>query len=166
MLIFLAIIPKLPNLIFIFLSRKLVISKNLIVSASGKIDRVIPTFTGQNFSQNGLYTVFDSRTLSSGVEFKLDTRDYVYNPTRGILFRTSYSIGQKRIYNAGAFQGVNIIPNFTIQKGAAGIDFYYSFFKRQSSLISINGAEVISPRLENADYFRIGGNTSLILISR
>ncbi len=137
------------------------ISKNLTASVSGDIERVIPTFTSQNFFQNGLYTVFDSRTLSTGAEIKLDTRDYVYNPLRGVLFRADYSVGQKRIYNAGAFQGYDIQPNFTVQKTTLGFDFYYSFFRRQSSLISINGGEVITPRFENADYLRIGGNSTV-----
>lgn len=138
-----------------------IISNNLTASAIGEIERVIPTFTSQNFYQNGLYTVFDSRTLSTGLEIKLDTRDYVYNPSRGILFRTSYTVGQKRIYNAGAFPGANIEPTFTVQKGTLGFDFYYSFFRRQSSLISLNGGEVTTPRFENADYLRIGGNSTV-----
>lgn len=134
-----------------------IISKYLTASLNGEIERVIPTFTGQSFYQNGLYTVFDSRSLSGGLELRIDTRDYVYNPMRGVLLSLSYSIGQKKIYNAAAFKDINISPNFTVQKRNGRLDFYYSFFNRQSSLISINGGDVVSPQLENADYLRLGG---------
>ncbi len=48
-----------------------------------------------------------------------------------------------------------------MQKGNVDLDFYFSFFKRQSSLIGLHGIEIRSPRLETSDLFRLGGNNTL-----
>jgi len=135
------------------------ISRRFTASISGYFERVIPSIAD---NQSGLqYTVFDSRLITAGAEIKYDSRDYVYNPSSGVLYRTTYSAGQKRIYNAASFQGLEIPNDFTVQRGMIDLDFYYSFFRRQSSLISLHGVEVRSPRLENADYFRLGGNRTV-----
>jgi outer membrane protein insertion porin family len=134
------------------------ISKHFTASVITSIDRVIPSISSSGITY---YPVFDSRTLSAGAEIKFDSRDFVYNPSRGILYKTSYTVGQKKIYNAGLFSYLNIPGDFTVQRGTIDLDFYYSLFDRQSSLISLHGTEVTSPKLEDADYFRIGGNSSV-----
>lgn len=134
------------------------ISKSFTASAIAHIERVIPTITNTQYQ---LYSIFDSRLLSAGLEIKLDTRDYVYNPTKGILYRAQYSVGQKKVYNTASFPGFNIPADFTVQKGLLDFDFYHSFFNRQSLLISLHGGEVQSPQLEDADYLRIGGNSTI-----
>ncbi len=121
-------------------------------------ERVIPTLNDRNTQ---IYTVFDSRLISTGIEIKLDTRDYVYNPASGVLYKTSYLVGQKRIYNAGSFPNLNIPGDFTVQKGRVDLDFYHSFFRRQTSLISLHGVEIRSPNYENADLFRFGGSSTV-----
>ncbi len=131
------------------------VSKKITLSAIFNFERVIPT------TQNNLFTLFDSRVLSAGIEFRYDSRDYVYNPFKGILYKTSYSVGQKKIYNTSSFPNQNIPIDFTIQKGAMDLDFYSSFFKRQSSLISLHGIEIRSPRFETSDLFRLGGNSTV-----
>ena len=108
-----------------------------------------------------LYSVFDSRLISGGLEIKFDSRDYIYNPASGILYKTSYTIGQKKVYNYASFVGQNVPPNFTVQKYTVDLDFYHSFFRRQSTLVGIHGGEIKSPDLENADYFRFGGNDNV-----
>lgn len=133
------------------------ITKKFTLSALFNFERVIPTLTGTN----NFFSIFDSRLLSAGVEVKFDSRDYVYNPLSGILYRTSYSVGQKKIYNASAFEGQDIPTDFTVQKGVVDLDFYYSFFRRQSSLIGLHGVEIRSPRFETADLFRLGGINSV-----
>lgn len=131
------------------------ITKKFSVSLLFNYERVIPTVT------TTLQSIFDSRLLASGVELKFDSRDYVYNPYSGILYRTSYSVGQKKIYNTASFPGLDIPGDFTVQKGAVDLDFYYTFFKRQSSLISLHGVEIRSPRFETADLYRFGGIQSV-----
>lgn len=131
------------------------ISKRVTLSAIFNYERVIPN------TKNSLFTLFDSRILGAGAEIRYDSRDYVYNPFSGILYRTSYSVGQKKIYNTASFPNIDIPADFTVQKGAMDIDLFYSFFKRQSSLLGLHGIEIRSPRFEAADLFRLGGNSTV-----
>ena len=133
------------------------VSKKFTLSALFDFERIIPTLA----NTSNLFSVFDSRLLSAGIELKFDSRDYVYNPLSGIFYRSSYSVGQKKIYNTSSFEGQNIPSDFTVQKGVANLDFYYSFFKRQSSLIGVHGIEIRSPRYEEADLYRLGGIASV-----
>jgi len=119
--------------------------RNFSLTVALLYDRIIPS---ENVS------MFDSRILSSAAEIKYDSRDYIYNPTKGILYKSGYSAGQKRIFNFLLF---NVQNNFIIQKINADLDFYSSFFKRQTLLLGFHGAEVRSSKLELADYFRLGG---------
>lgn len=132
-----------------------IITERLTISALFDFARVIPT------TENNLFSLFNSRLLSIGAEVRYDSRDYIYNPFSGIYYRTSYSAGQKKIYNAASFPERNIQSDFTVQKGAMHLDFYYSLFKRQSSLISLHGIEIRSPEFEAADLFRLGGNNTI-----
>lgn len=131
------------------------LSKKFSLSVIFNYERVIPTASTTQFS------IFDSRLLATGLELKFDSRDYIYNPLSGILYKTSYSVGQKKVYNAASFQNQNVPADFTVQRGAVDLDFYYSFFKRQSSLVSLHGIEIRSPRYETADLYRFGGIRSV-----
>ncbi len=140
------------------LKTEALISKSFSASVLGNFERVIPTLgDGEPVSGGNIYTVFDSRMLSAGTEIKFDSRDYVYNPSSGILYRTGYTVGQKRIYNAASFIGFDLPDVFTVQRLMVDIDLYHSFFRRQSSLVGLHGGEVRSPKLVDADYFRFGG---------
>jgi outer membrane protein insertion porin family len=130
----------------------LLISSSFSASLLTQYERVIPG--EQNYSG---VAIFNSRVLGTGFEIKLDTRDYIYNPLFGLLYRTTYSIGQKKVYNNDEFKSYSVPRDFTVHRFQIDLDFYHSFFNRQSTLISIHGGEVRSPKLENADYFRFGG---------
>lgn len=132
------------------------ITKKFTVSGIFDFERVIPTI-----NSTSTFTIFDSRLLAAGVEIRFDSRDYVYNPASGILYKTSYSVGQKKIYNAESFTNRDIPADFTVQKGMLDLDFYYSFFKRQSVLLGVHGVEIRSPRFEAADLYRFGGINSV-----
>jgi outer membrane protein insertion porin family len=134
------------------------ITRSFSASLLANFERVIPTLNDNN---EQIYNVFDSRTVSTGVEIKLDTRDYIYNPASGVLYRTSYQVGQKKIYNASAFPNLDIPADFTVQKGTVDLDFYYSFFRRQTSLVGVHGVEIRSPEFEIADYMRFGGSATV-----
>jgi outer membrane protein assembly factor BamA len=132
------------------------ITKKFTVSGIFDFERVIPSINSTSF-----FTIFDSRLLAAGIEIRFDSRDYVYNPASGILYKTSYSVGQKKIYNAESFTNRDVPADFTVQKGMLDLDFYYSFFKRQSMLLGVHGVEVRSPRFEAADMYRFGGINSV-----
>lgn len=139
----------------IALKTEAMLSKKFSLSVIFAFERVIPTLYEDQA------VVFDSRYLASGVEIKFDSRDYIYNPMRGLLYKTSYTVGQKKIYNTTAFTGQNIPRDFTVQRGAIDLDFYHSFFKRQSLMLSVHGIEIRSPRYESSDLFRFGGIRSV-----
>jgi len=132
------------------------ITKKFTVSGIFDFERVIPSI-----NSTSTFTIFDSRLLAAGVEIRFDSRDYVYNPASGILYKTSYSVGQKKIYNAASFTNQDVPADFTVQKGMLDLDFYYSFFKRQSMLVGVHGVEIRSPRFEAADLYRFGGINSV-----
>lgn len=127
----------------------LLFSTNITGSFIGGLDRIIPST-----DSNSVQIVSDSRVLYSGIEIKYDSRDNIYNPASGIVYRASYIYGDKKIYN----QQEN---SFSVQKYFSDIDLYYSFFKRQTSFIKFFWGEVISSKLEESDYFRIGGNRNI-----
>jgi len=131
------------------------LTKKITISAIFDFERVIPNTT------TNLFTIFDSRVLGAGIEIKYDSRDYIYNPQAGILYRTGYSVGQKKIYNTASFPNLDIPQDFTVQNGSMHLDFYSSFFKRQSLLVGLHGVEIRSPRFEAADLFRLGGNSTI-----
>ncbi len=102
--------------------------------------------------------IADSRVLLSGIELKFDNRDNIFVPSKGFVYRTSYSYGSKNIFNFLQFQNLGYRESYSIQKYFVDFDFYFSYFKRQTNLIKLFGGEVKSDKLEDADYFRIGGS--------
>jgi len=127
----------------------LLISTRLIGSLIGGYERIIPST-----DSNSVQIVSDSRVLYSGIELKYDSRDNIYNPFSGIVCRASYIYGEKKFFNISE-------DNFTVQKYYSDIDFYRSFFKRQTFFIKLFWGEVLSDKLEESDYFRIGGNRNI-----
>jgi len=118
-------------------------------------EQVIPT------ASPSAAIVFRSRLLSAGIELNYDSRDYIYNPFKGILLRTSYSVGQKKIYNSGDYPSLNLPADFTVQKASFEFELYSSFFRRQSALLAVHGFEIRSPQYETSDFFRFGGTKSV-----
>jgi len=128
---------------------EILISDKFSGSVLGGYERVIPST-----DSNAVAIVSDSRIYYTGAEVRYDSRDYVYNPSRGILFNISYTYGDKKIF-AGAGS------NYSIQKLNTKLDLYVSFFKRQSLLFSVSALQVTTGRLEDADYIRVGGNSNI-----
>jgi outer membrane protein insertion porin family len=120
-------------------------------------ERVIPSESYITNPSGAYYTVYDSRLISAGIELKIDTRDYVYNPTKGILYKASYSAGQKKIYNTQNLAIKDVQPYMWIQKIYGDLEFYYSLFSRQCFLIGAHATGISASGLENSDYFRLGG---------
>jgi outer membrane protein insertion porin family len=133
---------------------ELILSEKFSLYGILQMDRIIPS-TGEN--SNTFFLIADSQVLSTGSELKFDSRDNIYNPFRGILFRTSYLYGQKKIYNADALSSYGYKRNYSIQRYSAELEIYRSFFKRQSVMLKVFGGEVKSDKLEEGDFFRAGG---------
>ena len=131
----------------------ILLSDKFTVSLIGSYDRIIPSSDSTR-----TFTIGDSRILSSGIELRYDSRDNIYVPMSGILYTLAYSYGDKKIYNADQLASYGYQQDYSIQRYSVDIDFYSSFFKRQSALIKLFAGEVKTDRLEDGDYFRIGGN--------
>ena len=70
------------------------VSASIFVSS----ESVIPTqLTSQAF------TVYNSNAVTTGLNFKIDTRDDPYSPTEGVLFLNSYAYSKKKIYGPQKF---------------------------------------------------------------
>lgn len=123
------------------------------ISVIGGYDRIIPS----DIAVPSII-IANSRILLSGLELKFDSRDNIFVPSKGFLYRTYYSYGSKKIFNIDELQNLGYNESFSIQKYYLDLDFYFSFFKRQTNLLKLFGGEVRSDKLEDADFFRIGGN--------
>lgn len=115
------------------------------------IDRVIPPEDSLL-----LFTVADSRILYAGSEIRYDSRDNVYIPNSGFLYRALFTYGDKKVYNRTNSLSSND-QSFSLQRYSMDIDVFFSFFKRQSLLIRFFAGQVDSDKLEDADFYKVGG---------
>jgi len=138
---------------FVDLKAEFPFTDRLAISAIGSYERIIPSDI-----LNSGFIIADSRTLSLGTEIKYDTRDNIYVPTKGAVYKTYYAYGSKRIFNAAQLSSLGYNDYYSVQRYSIDIDYYFSFFKRQSNLIKVFGGEIVSDQIEDADFFRIGGN--------
>ncbi|MCE1165169.1 MAG: BamA/TamA family outer membrane protein [Bacteroidetes bacterium] len=125
----------------------ILITNRFTLGFSAGVDRVIPPDSAVT------YYVADSRTLYAGTEIKYDSRDNVYIPESGILYHVNYTYGDKKIYSST----LTSEPSFSLQRYSMDIDFYSSFFRRQSLLIRFFVGQVTSDKLEDADFYKVGG---------
>lgn len=128
-------------------------SERLIISGIAGYERVIPSAL-----LNPTFVIADSRTLSIGTEIRYDNRDNIFVPTKGSLYKTYYTYGSKKIFNIAQLQNLGYQEYYSVQKYSIDIETYLSFLKRQSNMIRLFGGEVVSDQIEDADFFRIGGN--------
>lgn len=126
------------------------------ISALGNYDRIIPSDDTLNS-----FVIADSRLFSSGLELKYDTRNNIFFPSSGILFKTFYSIGDKKIFNISELNNLGFKEDYVIQRYTGDLEFYYSLFSRSSVLLKFFGGEVKGDKLEESDLFRIGGNRNI-----
>ena len=120
------------------------------------LESVIPTDNG-----NSRFTVFNSTIVNTGLNLKLDTRNDLYSPTKGILFVNSYSFRRKSINGPSQFIAPTTARNINLQKIELSFDAYFSFVNRQVLAVKLHGGELRGPFFETSDLFRMGGFNSL-----
>jgi len=125
----------------------ILVSDRFTLGFTAGIDRVIPPDSA------AVFTIADSRILYGGTEIRYDSRDNVYIPVSGIVYRVNYAYGDKKIYSAQSEAN----QSFSLQRYSMDVDFYSSFFKRQSLLIRFFIGQVTSGKLEDADFYKVGG---------
>ncbi|MHB9011665.1 MAG: BamA/OMP85 family outer membrane protein [Ignavibacteriaceae bacterium] len=129
---------------------------NVSASVFISTDAVIPTDNG-----NQIFTVYNSSSLTTGLNIKVDTRDDPYAPTRGILFLNSYSFSKKTISGPVQFFTPDLATSINLQRLTLDIGGYYELFNRQVIALGLHGRELRGQFFENSDLFRLGGASSL-----
>ncbi|HEX2961600.1 MAG TPA: POTRA domain-containing protein [Ignavibacteriales bacterium] len=128
------------------------ISASLIMSA----EEVIPTENGSNF-----LTVFNSSTLSTGANLKIDTRDDFYAPSKGVYFLNSYLFSRKKVNGPERFLTPEVITRINQQRFAVDFSIFQEVFSRQVAALGLHGRELRSSTFEVSDLYRFGGATTL-----
>ncbi len=107
------------------------------------------------------FTVFNSNSVTTGINLKIDTRDDPYSPTQGILFLNSYSFSRKKITGPAEFITPDIQTDITLQRFSIDISGYYSPFQRQVAALGLHGRELRGSFFEISDLYRLGGTNTL-----
>lgn len=107
------------------------------------------------------FTVYNSNSVTTGVNLKIDTRDDPYSPTGGLLFINSYSFSKKKIYGPLEFITPATETSIDLQRFAVDISGFYELFSRQVVSLGVHGRELRGSFFENSDLFRLGGTNTL-----
>ena len=128
------------------------ISASLFISS----ESVIPTQL-----ENSVFTVYNSHSTTTGINFKIDTRDDPYAPTGGILFTNLYSFSKKTIYGPQQYFTPDLQTRVNFQRIEIGINLFHEFFNKQVVALGLHGNELNGPSFEISDLYRLGGTNSL-----
>jgi outer membrane protein insertion porin family len=128
------------------------ISASVILGTESIIptERVVPVFT-----------VFNSSLITTGVSFKLDTRDDPFSPTKGILLENKLLYSRKKINGPLEFVTNIVERNISLQRIISDFRFFFSIFNKQVSAFSFHLRELKGKSFENSDLFKFGGTNSL-----
>ncbi len=119
-------------------------------------ESTIPTL-----SEEPIFTVFNSTSLTTGVNLKIDTRDDPLAPTSGILFSNTYKFSRKNINGPSEFITPDTETEVNLQRFEATLALFYELFSRQVIAFDINGRELRGPFFEESDLYRLGGTNTL-----
>ena len=119
-------------------------------------DYTIPTSP----EKNG-FTVFNSVSTNTGVNFKYDTRDDILVPTKGIYLLNSYKYSSKNI--TGPEQYISDTTNRNPNQYKVELDMllFKSFALRHVPFLGLHVRELRGDDIEISDMYRIGGNNTL-----
>ncbi len=120
-------------------------TKNISASLIAESETVIPAL---NITQ-----VNSSSSFNTGLMFKLDYRDDILVPQKGIYLATLYKLKSKTINNNSG--------KINLQQYELNFAIYHSFFNKQVAAFSIHAKELQGEFFEESDYFRLGGTNSL-----
>ena len=131
-------------------------TENISASFFISSESVIPTQL-----ESSVFTVYNSHSITSGINFKIDTRDDPYAPTSGFLFNNLYSFSKKTIYGPKQYFTPDLQTRVNFQRIEVGINLFHEFFNRQVVAFGIHGKELNGPSFEISDLYRLGGTNSL-----
>ncbi|MCU0343325.1 MAG: BamA/TamA family outer membrane protein [Ignavibacterium sp.] len=108
-----------------------------------------------------VFTVYNSSSITTGANLKIDTQDDPYSPTEGIIFINSYSFSRKTINGPAEYLTPNQNTFIDLQRFESSFYFFYELFTRQIIAAGLNVRELRGSTFENSDLYRLGGNNSL-----
>lgn len=95
-----------------------------------------------------------NRVLSFGLDLQFDTRDDNLSPASGMLYRTVYQIGNKKIFGSTS-------PTTSVQSVTIDAEGYKGTTGNQVIALGVHGRQITGSQLQITDYFRFGGATTL-----
>jgi len=107
------------------------------------------------------FTVFNSTSFSSGVNLKIDTRNNINIPTRGVFFLNSYQFISKKITGPKRFISGDTKTDVKLQRLSLDFSFFYEIFNRQIISIALHGKELKGDFFEISDLFKLGGTKTV-----
>lgn len=119
-------------------------------------EAVIPSVTLGN-----TFRVYNSSSITTGINLKLDTRDDPFAPTEGLLFQSLYSISRKKIYGPEQYFTPGMETDLNLQRLTFDLSYFYSLFLTHILAAGIHGRELKGSFFEESDLFRLGGTQTL-----
>jgi outer membrane protein assembly factor BamA len=107
------------------------------------------------------FTVYNSVSTNSGINFKYDSRDDIFVPTKGFFFLSAFKYSAKNIIGPDIYitDSTNTRPDqFKIE---LDLFLFRSFYTRHIPFVSLHLRELQGDDIEISDMYRIGGNNTL-----
>ncbi len=112
-------------------------------------------------NSSGRFTVYNSTSLTTGVNFKVDTRDDFYSPTSGIFFTNTYKYTSKKINAPAALINNSVNTDLTLQRLEFDLSFFQRIVSNQVVSLGVHGRELRGSSFEISDLYFLGGTNSL-----
>ncbi len=125
-------------------------------------------FSRQSISPDSLgsylYGIPNSSTLAATAGFSYDSRDDLINPRKGVYYKTTLSVGQKK--NIGPDSLVSLMQlekEVDNKRLEMDLEACFEFFNRQVIALSVHGRQIKSTEMviPLPDQYRVGGARSL-----
>lgn len=129
------------------------LTENLSLGALYNHESVIPSSTISALA------VFNSSTITTGLEVHYDSRDDILSPTTGVLYSSDYRIGQKKIF--GLPDTTSVKTKLTVQKIHLDVEWFVETFAHHVFALGLHGRELRSDDIEVSDLYRFGGTNTM-----
>lgn len=108
-----------------------------------------------------VFTVYNSDNLSTGVNFRLDTRDNPVNTRGGLYFLNSFSLVRKKINGPREYISPGQATEYNLRKITFDLMLFYEVITRNILFFGGHMREIQGDLIESSDLYRLGGNSTL-----
>ncbi len=108
-----------------------------------------------------VFTVFNSSSITTGINFKIDTRDDYYSTTKGILFSNAYKYSIKKINGPKEFFTDETKTELNLQRLEIDFEFFKELFSNQVAALKVHARQLKGSYIEISDLYLLGGANSL-----